>query len=103
MAVTECPSIDLLEERVLRLAVRCDAIEGIAFTITARIFASLDEVEARRIADDLRANIMIGEARLVADGDWDKSESIVLETEAYATRLLDQIEQSAAVLRKSKS
>jgi hypothetical protein len=95
--------IELLEERVLRLAIRCDAIEGLFFTMTERVIASLDEAEARKVMEDLRANVMIGEAGLVAGGDWDEAQRIALETEVYATRLLDLIEKAADDYRKAKS
>jgi hypothetical protein len=76
----EKPPIELLEERVLRLAIRCDAIEGIFFTLTERTLATLDEAEVRKKMDDLRDDVMIGEAGLVADGDRNNAERIALET-----------------------
>lgn len=88
---------------MLRLAIRCDAIEGLFRTITERIIASLDETEARKVMEELRANILIGEATSAGDGDVAKHERLALETEVYATRLLDQIEQSAADLRKDRA
>jgi hypothetical protein len=92
----------VLEEQITRLAIRCDAIEGLFYTITERILASIEETEARKVLEDLRANIMIGNANVSTDGDWDKAERLALKTEAYATRLLDQIEHSANVLRKTR-
>jgi hypothetical protein len=95
--------IEALEGRVLRLAIRHDAIEGVIFQIAEKIIASLDEDEAKKIMEDLRANVMVGEAGLVAGGDWDESQRIALETEVYATRLLDLIEQAARALRKRQA
>jgi hypothetical protein len=54
------------------------------------------------VLEDLRANIMIGNANVSTGGDWDKAERLALEIEAYATRLIDQIEHSADVLRKTR-
>jgi hypothetical protein len=91
-----------LVEQITRLAIRCDAIEGLFYTITERIPAPIEETEARKVLEDLRAKIMIGNANVWTDGDWDKAERLALEIEAYATRLLDQIEHSADVLRKTR-
>jgi hypothetical protein len=87
------------------LTIRCDAIEEIFFTITERILATLDEAAIRKVMDDLmddlNANVVIGEAGLVADGDWNNAERMVLRQRSMDV-MLDQIERSADVLRKSR-
>jgi hypothetical protein len=54
------------------------------------VLASLGEAEARGVVGYLRENIRVGEATI--SGNWDPCENgerAALETEAYASRLLD--------------
>lgn len=86
-----------------RLAIRCDAIEGLFFTVAELAIASLGEAQARGLMNHLRENIRVGEATI--SGDWDPCENgerAALETGVYATRLLDQIDQSASALRDGR-
>jgi len=87
-----------IEDRLDRLAIRADAVEGLLFTVAEVALASLGEAEARGVVGYLRENIRVGEATI--SGNWDPCENgAALETEVYASRLLDQIEQSAKAIR----
>lgn len=89
-----------IEHRLDRLSIRADGVEGLLFTIAEAPLASLGEAEARAVVSHLRENIRAGEAKL--SGDWDPCEDgefAALETEVYATGLLDLVELSASQIR----